>query len=70
MEKGNLSRRGFMKQSVIINATKMSARLDTVNGPVVLHPIEEAPGVSANAVAQWRLTAMAMLDLAGNAYNK
>ncbi|OMP75606.1 Tat pathway signal sequence domain protein [[Flexibacter] sp. ATCC 35208] len=49
---------------------KMSARLDAVNGPAVLHPIEEAPGVSTNAVAQWGLTAMAMLDLAGNAYNE
>lgn len=45
---------------------KMSEKLNPVNGPAVLHPIEEAPGVSTNAVAQWGLTAMAMLDLVGN----
>lgn len=49
---------------------KMSTQLVPLKGPVVLHPIEEAAGVSTNAVAQWGLTAMAMLDLAGNAYNE
>jgi hypothetical protein len=45
---------------------KMSTSLKQVNGPAVLQPIEEAPGVSTNAVAQWGLTAMAMLDLVGS----
>lgn len=49
---------------------KMSSKVDTLHGPGVLNPVEEAPGVSTNAVAQWGLTAMAMLDLAGNAYNE
>ncbi|WP_199415095.1 exo-rhamnogalacturonan lyase family protein [Chitinophaga silvisoli] len=49
---------------------KMSTKVDTLHGPEVLNALEEAPGVSTNAVAQWGLTAMAMLDLAGNAYNE
>lgn len=49
---------------------KMSTKVNTLHGPEVLNALEEAPGVSTNAVAQWGLTAMAMLDLAGNAYNE
>ena len=49
---------------------KMSTEVDSLHGPEVLNPVEEAPGISTNAVAQWGLTAMAMLDLAGNAYNE
>jgi hypothetical protein len=47
---------------------KFSQSLHKISGPAVLNPIEEAEGVSTNAVAQWGLTAMALLDYAGDQY--
>jgi hypothetical protein len=45
---------------------KLSKELHHIEGSSVLHPIDEAEGVSTNAVAQWGLTAMVMLDYLGD----
>ncbi|SEW46377.1 hypothetical protein SAMN05428988_6345 [Chitinophaga sp. YR573] len=45
---------------------KLSKDLHHIEGSSVLHPIDEAEGVSTNAVAQWGLTAMVMLDYVGD----
>ncbi|MVT12425.1 exo-rhamnogalacturonan lyase family protein [Chitinophaga tropicalis] len=47
---------------------KFSDTLHTIGGPAVLNPISEADGISTNAVAQWGLAAMALLDYAGDHY--
>jgi hypothetical protein len=43
--------------------------LHHLEGPAVLHPVDEAAGISTNAVAQWGLTAMAILDYLGHENN-
>lgn len=47
---------------------KLSTELHSFKGPDVLHPIVEADDVSTNAVAQWGLTAMALLDYINDQY--
>lgn len=47
----------------------LSKELHHIKGPAVLHPVDEAAGVSTNAVAQWGLTAMAILDYLGHENN-
>jgi hypothetical protein len=47
---------------------KLSKEVRTLSGPQVLHPIEEADNISTNAVAQWGLTAMALLDYINQEY--
>jgi hypothetical protein len=42
-----------------------SYELKTITGPEVMMPIEEAKGISTNAVAQWGLAAMQCLAYAG-----
>lgn len=39
----------------------------TIEGPAVLEPVQESPGISTNAVAQWGLAAIQCLALAGDA---
>jgi len=43
---------------------KMSVDLKHLTGPLVLNPIDEAEGISTNAVAQWGLAAMQCLAFA------
>jgi len=43
-----------------------SMKLNHFKGPDVLNPIDEAQGISTNAVAQWGLAAMQCLAFAGN----
>jgi hypothetical protein len=42
-----------------------SQKTNHFEGPAVLNPVDEAPGVSTNAVAQWGLAAMQCLAYAG-----
>jgi hypothetical protein len=47
---------------------QLAQTLHPLKGPQVLHPVAEAENVSTNAVAQWGLTAMAILDYIGDQY--
>ncbi len=47
-----------------------SLKIKHLKGPEVLNPIDEAAGVSTNAVAQWGLAAMQCLAFAGNPTGK
>lgn len=47
---------------------KFSKEIRTLSGPLVLNKVEEADGISTNAVAQWGLTAMALLDYVNEDY--
>ncbi|SFM92661.1 hypothetical protein SAMN05428949_1343 [Chitinophaga sp. YR627] len=47
---------------------KLSREVRALNGPLVLNTITEADNISTNAVAQWGLTAMALLDYVNEAY--
>ncbi|QAY76275.1 twin-arginine translocation signal domain-containing protein [Sphingosinicella sp. BN140058] len=44
----------------------VAARARRVDGPAVLKPVDEAPGVSTNATAQWGLAAIQNLALVGD----
>ena len=47
---------------------KLTREVRTLSGPQVLNTIGEADNVSTNAVAQWGLTAMALLDYVNEEY--
>lgn len=42
-----------------------SQKEDHIEGSSVSHPVDEAAGISTNSIAQWSLTAMAILDYLG-----
>jgi hypothetical protein len=44
---------------------RLSRETVTIQGPSVMQAVEEVPGVSTNAVAQWGLAAMQCLACAG-----